>query len=333
MTNMATGRATSNLHAAKTRGFTIVELLIVIVVIAVLAAITIVAYNGISNRAKASAAQSAASQATKKVMAYAVENSDTYPADLSSVGVSSSGDTSYQYSVNNTVSPRTYCITATTSSVSYFESSTTPNPTAGACAGHGVNGVPAITNLAINPSIETNITSYGANVSTATRDTAWAQDGTASIRITPSSGASSDSFINLGGDLGAFRLGMTGGKTYTLSGTVRLSAAQTGTLSGAARRLTAWYTTAGGSHVQASSTQATNAAGSTRLSVSMTIPSDAIAAWVRLYNGAMLSGGEVWWDAIMLTEGSTLPTYADGNSPSWAWSGTTNNSSSSGPPL
>ena len=32
-------------------GFTIVELLIVIVVIAILAAITIVAYNGIQNRA------------------------------------------------------------------------------------------------------------------------------------------------------------------------------------------------------------------------------------------------------------------------------------------
>ena len=39
----------------KNRGFTIVELLIVIVVIAILAAITIVAYNGIQTRAKASA--------------------------------------------------------------------------------------------------------------------------------------------------------------------------------------------------------------------------------------------------------------------------------------
>ena len=51
------------------RGFTIVELLIVVVVIAILAAITIVAYNGINDRAKASAASSAVQQAVKKVMA------------------------------------------------------------------------------------------------------------------------------------------------------------------------------------------------------------------------------------------------------------------------
>ncbi len=44
--------------ANKSRGFTIVELLIVVVVIAILAAITIVSYNGISRQAKNSALQS-----------------------------------------------------------------------------------------------------------------------------------------------------------------------------------------------------------------------------------------------------------------------------------
>ncbi len=69
--------------ARKQTGFTIVELLIVVVVIAILAAITIVAFNGIQDRAKASATQSAASQIGKKVLAYAPQNNDTFPTESS----------------------------------------------------------------------------------------------------------------------------------------------------------------------------------------------------------------------------------------------------------
>jgi prepilin-type N-terminal cleavage/methylation domain-containing protein len=54
----------------KEQGFTIVELLIVIVVIGILAAITIVAYNGIQNRAKANSGQVLASNIAKKFEAY-----------------------------------------------------------------------------------------------------------------------------------------------------------------------------------------------------------------------------------------------------------------------
>ncbi|MBM3210321.1 type II secretion system protein [Candidatus Saccharibacteria bacterium] len=57
-------------NKTKQSGFTIVELLIVIVVIAILAAITIVAYNGIQNRAKSSSAQALANNVSKKAEAY-----------------------------------------------------------------------------------------------------------------------------------------------------------------------------------------------------------------------------------------------------------------------
>ncbi len=53
-----------------TKGFTIVELLIVIVVIGILAAITIVAFNGIQTRGRDSAAQSLGNSILKKAEAY-----------------------------------------------------------------------------------------------------------------------------------------------------------------------------------------------------------------------------------------------------------------------
>lgn len=62
------------------RGFTIVELLIVIVVIAILAAITIVAYNGVTARANTTSAEAAASTTLKKAEAYNAEIT-TYPDD------------------------------------------------------------------------------------------------------------------------------------------------------------------------------------------------------------------------------------------------------------
>lgn len=59
---------------AKQKGFTIVELLIVIVVIAILAAITIVAYNGIQQRARDTQRKNDLAQIAKALQLYKVDN-------------------------------------------------------------------------------------------------------------------------------------------------------------------------------------------------------------------------------------------------------------------
>jgi prepilin-type N-terminal cleavage/methylation domain-containing protein len=65
----------------KESGFTIVELLIVIVVLAILAAITIVAYNGIQDRAKAAQAMSGAEQYIRALQVYAADKG-AYPTTI-----------------------------------------------------------------------------------------------------------------------------------------------------------------------------------------------------------------------------------------------------------
>lgn len=75
---------------AKQKGFTIVELLIVIVVIAILAAISIVAYNGIQQRARDSQRKNDLSQIVKALHLYNIDRG-TFAGAGSGCGAAGNG--------------------------------------------------------------------------------------------------------------------------------------------------------------------------------------------------------------------------------------------------
>lgn len=77
------------IHRRASHGFTIVELLIVIVVIAILAAISIVAYNGIQERANSSAVQSDLRNLAAKIQEAKIYSTDDQYPSANSAGLGS----------------------------------------------------------------------------------------------------------------------------------------------------------------------------------------------------------------------------------------------------
>jgi prepilin-type N-terminal cleavage/methylation domain-containing protein len=113
------------------RGFTIVELLVVIVVIGILAAITIVSYTGISSKAVNSSLQSDLSGAKKRLAIFYTDNG-AYPAtnncgiaeSTTNICLKTSGSNSFTYTPINTTSPLAFHLSSTNGSTTYTATDT-----------------------------------------------------------------------------------------------------------------------------------------------------------------------------------------------------------------
>jgi len=97
------------------RGFTIVELLIVVVVIAILAAISVIAYNGIQNRANDSAVESDLRQIGSQILQFSATegNLPTLAAEFTSMKMKVSGNAYGNGYLSNAYN-MAYCYNATT---------------------------------------------------------------------------------------------------------------------------------------------------------------------------------------------------------------------------
>lgn len=323
-------------------GFTIVELLIVVVVIAILAAITIVAYNGITQRANATAAQSGAEQVVKKALTYATTNSDLYPTDLASVGITNSGNVTYQYSVNNSTSPAGYCVTAIAGNASYYAgadfvytgaSSGTVNqltPTSGACPGHTGGTAVTITNYSRNPGIEVDVSNLnGANSTTYVRDTSRFHSGTASLLLTMPTQAST---YVVGAALAASSdyqatFGLAPNTTYNVSAWVYVPSSTVDIsllIQGSGKTLPSTLPTSRATSVKNQWVRLDEYFTTTAATGALNIFATNVTGTT--------SGMQFWVDDIMITPGmSPQANYADGSTAGWSWNGLTGRSSSTGP--
>ena len=297
-------------HRGRTPGFTIVELLIVIVVIALLAAITVVAFNGVQQRARASAVSSSLATSKKKLELYKAENG-TYPltGNLTAAGVND-GDTSFQYTSNGT----TFCVTGTNGTISYRVTETT-GPTSGGCAGHGQGGVAAIKNLALDPRasgsswlspIVPNVTrsmNVSWNGKTNWSRFVWNGTGFTTVRM----------MLNLSD--------LTNGQSYTTSFLAGNDGASPVTFSMDLADVTPVpvFTLAPGEQTRVSFTASRATYDSTFRFIDMNLQTS--------------GGNGVLMTDAMVTQGSSSYSFAHGDSPDWAWTGAVNNSTSTGPPL
>ena len=123
---MGTNYSAYNTH----RGFTIVELLVVIVVIGILASIVSVSYNGVRSQAIGVSLKSDLRNTHKAIQITDI-TTGSLPVDTSTFKASNDGV--FQYTYDNAA--KTFCVTETISTQSFYitEVGTIES---GACAGH-----------------------------------------------------------------------------------------------------------------------------------------------------------------------------------------------------
>lgn len=311
------------------RGFTIIEILVVIMVIAILTALTIVSYTAVTDQAKKQTVKTDAQAIAAQIGKYKADKG-SYPTDLSTLPDNRGISSTFQYTYDATAG--SYCVTASVKGASAYIKSGSSLTQEGGCPGHGVKGEGPATNYAYNPGAEVNA-GWLSNSGTAyprVLDTSVKRSGAQSIKAAPT--ATNVTLLSLyaaGGSTGNGNVPPSQeAGTYTHSVYFKSDVAHYGKLGISWRVGGVWATTIYASNV-------TGTAGEwTRVSQTYTIPQNVefVRSIINVYGtSSQPAGTPAWADDYIVEKGSESSGYADGSSENWLWSGAVNNSSSYGP--
>lgn len=324
----------------RNKGFTIVELLVVVVVIAILVVITIVTYNGLTKRAQESATATALSQVAKDIQLYKVHNR-VYPNSLEAADVSNM-DADFQYTGNKS----TYCVTGTVGSTSMYITEASTKPTKGGCPGHGQGGLPPAVNLAVTPRGNLTSKEWLSRYSMAQSLVSNAPDGplpslNSYYRLTQGTAVSgSGRGIDHRGNIDTatptadLTWAVSQGETVFVSVYTRASVANSGM-----RLMYRIHNGAGGwaTGQQIVTSMSYNTPNNwVRLAGSFTVPANGYIQFTTRYNNSASwpAGATIDGTGLMVVKGVSSLNYADPivNS-AWVWNGAVNLSNSTGPAL
>jgi len=309
------------------KGFTIVELLIVIVVIGILAAITIVAYNGIQNRAKDAALKSDAASAARLIQQNKITNAqatgvESYPATKTDMAVllKLSTGTSLETYIGNSSTPTRYCMTLKKGDTFLSSTETTSQLSDNEC----------VTNLVPNPRVANDLTGW-----TSTSSTGGNPTPSRATLVSGLAGTTTAMRTNLTGTPASWWRGqycpvsVTAGQSYSLSSYVRPSVAvSTG-------MIIIWRNSSGATISESGGAFVASAASTWGLRTSTGVaPVGAVSAC--LQGGASGAGAAVsgsWLDLseMVFEQSATAHAYGDGDSTNWFWTGSEHASTSVGP--
>ena len=289
----------NNTLGSKNKGFTIVELLIVIVVIGILAALVIVAYNGIQSRATTAGLQADMNAAVK-----IVENARTTagsPTYLANQAAAQAAGLNSSVTYLNGTGLGGFCVSKTTGTTTYMATATNKAP-------HTGPGCTLI-NFISNPGIEASTVGWTAAAnSTVARSTIFAANGVASLVITRTNATAGNAF-------GTIPMTTVVGTRYEVSFAIR-SHTGAATVNASVRNGSATGTIS----VDSSSQSITPNSSFQRYIIDWTAESTTSNLVIDI--AGITSGHVVAVDSVMATVGENAGAYADPlTAPGvWTWS-------------